>query len=379
MNNKNNYFRKNKNNSKDDLIKILDELDDSNQIYFIIPKHKTNSKSFQNVILHEYCTDANINIGNFNSMEVKDFYTLTMAVSKGLSLVSKRKPILNEVREEYLELDIEHTREKDASKDINFDKLNEVIKLISKISFDDVDLSRLAYLLYVFCFAILENFDDVKKIILMSYFIEKDSFGNMFENKYEKMSENEFNINDDFFSLLMHSKLVFGQYMNLFSRTLDKAARHYRKLKVLEMLEMYERNRKVRKIRKIKDDDFFDEIKMMRIINDNMDNDIFKLLVAFFFEQVFSILVIISKVAYEVAYACDLVKENYKDNNDDTIERMNENIIDEIIEINEILKDLNGLDEKVKSILNGYFEECVEKDDEDDELKKSLEENLKMN
>ena len=135
MNNKNNYFRKNKNNSKDDLIKILDELDDSNQIYFIIPKHKTNSKSFQNVILHEYCTDANINIGNFNSMEVKDFYTLTMAVSKGLSLVSKRKPILNEVREEYLELDIEHTREKDDSKDINFDKLNEVIKLISKISF----------------------------------------------------------------------------------------------------------------------------------------------------------------------------------------------------------------------------------------------------
>ena len=120
MNNKNNYFRKNKNNSKDDLMKILDELDDSNQIYFIIPKHKTNSKSFQNVILHEYCTDANINIGNFNSMEVKDFYTLTMAVSKGLSLVSKRKPILNEVREEYLELDIEHTREKDDSKDINF-------------------------------------------------------------------------------------------------------------------------------------------------------------------------------------------------------------------------------------------------------------------
>lgn len=205
MNNKNNYFRKNKNNSKDDLMKILDELDDSNQIYFIIPKHKTNSKSFQNVILHDYCTDANINIGNFNSMEVKGFCTLTLAVSKGLSLVSKKKPILNEVREEYLELDIEHTREKDDSKDINFDKLNEVIKLISKISFDDVDLSRLAYLLYVFCFAILENFDDVKKIILMSYFIEKENTSiNMLESISEttldNKPENELDIDEDFFS-----------------------------------------------------------------------------------------------------------------------------------------------------------------------------------
>lgn len=90
-------------------------------------------------------------------------------------------------------------------------------------------------------------------------------------------------------SFLLHSKVVFVQYMNLFSRTLDKAARHSKKLKSLEILEAYERNRK---IREIKDDDFFDEIKMMRIINDNMDNDVFKLIVAFFFEEHTAVIII---------------------------------------------------------------------------------------
>lgn len=48
----------------------------------------------------------------------------------------------------------------------------------------------------------------------------------------------------------------------------------------------------MKKNREIKDDDFFDEIKIIRVIKDNMDNDIFKLIVAFFFEEHTAVIII---------------------------------------------------------------------------------------